>query len=45
VFRDGTSGEGGRPASVCSTRCRVRKHRVTKRGLYSVNKADMGKCG
>lgn len=35
VFRDKTSGWGGRPAKVCSTRCRVRKHRVTKRGLYS----------
>ena len=40
VFLDGTSGEGGRPASVCSTRCRVRKHRVTKRGLYSANAAN-----
>jgi hypothetical protein len=40
VFTDGQSAAGGRPAKVCSPRCRVRKHRVTKRGLKTVTPND-----
>lgn len=32
LFREQSHGGGGRPALVCSGRCRVRKHRVTKQG-------------
>jgi len=40
TFKQGAHSGGGRRAKVCSTKCRVRKHRVTKRGLFNANAKD-----
>lgn len=38
AFIPRNTGAGGRQPFVCSTRCRVRKHRVTKLGPKGVKK-------